>query len=381
MATIVQRDRAKGKISFIVYYRDPEGNQKTKSFTSKNSTTKEINKANRYAEKFANTIEAQKELGILEVEKNITFKTYSENFMQIHLHNLRQNTRKTYTNYLGYINKIYGYRKIGDITASELDKFFLTLKNERKLKMSSIKLYRDVFNLVFKSAKNKRIIKNNPMLELDFKFTEKDKKKVKKTVDHETLKIILKSFDAIYYVFLILLGIMTGLRRGELCALKWSKNIDFENRVITVTNSIDEKGNLGPTKTTSSMRTIYMFDNLLFLLQYIKRFQQICIEKLGNTYKNDDFVLCKYDGSFLNINTVSKTMYEKSQTYGVHFTMHMLRHTFATMLKTANIKDVQALLGHANAEITVNTYQEYQQLENSTIEMLNNSIDPTIFLK
>ncbi|QVK18097.1 site-specific integrase [Mycoplasmatota bacterium] len=377
MATIKTRERAKGKISFLVYYRDQEGDQHIKAFTSKNSTKSAIRDANKAAEKFAAKIEAEKALGILEIETNQTFKEYSEQFMEIHLHNKRPNTVDNYTKYLGYINQKFGTKKLPEITATELDNYFLSLK-KRGLKISSLKLYRDILNLVLKSAKKKHLIKYNPMLELDFDFKDTRKKEVK-SVDEDTLRTILNSFQMDYYIHLLLLGIMTGMRLGELCSLTWDR-VDFNKKIIEVRTSVDTKGRLGPTKTNSGMRDIYMYDNLLFLMFRIQSHIETCKEKLGNTYQNHNLVICKYDDKPLKTGQVSKTMYEKSITYGVHFTMHKLRHTFGTHLKTANVKDVQNLLGHAKADMTVNTYQDFIELDKKTVNLLNTTIDPSKYL-
>ena len=136
--------------------------------------------------------------------------------------------------------------------------------------------------------------------------------------------------------YLILL--YQGMRRGELLALE-TKDIDFTNNKLTISKSIDEKGNTTTPKTQSSIRTIPIFKNAL---------------KIFNKYKNKKNKLFEISRSPIQ-NEFQSIMNELKFE---DFTIHSLRHTFITRWteKGAPSKLIQKWVGHSNNNITEKVY-------------------------
>ena len=146
-----------------------------------------------------------------------------------------------------------------------------------------------------------------------------------------------------------------GLRRGELCGLRWS-DVDLEHHTITIENTRTQAGKKEiekGTKTASSTRTLYLPDTLCDMLKAAKEHQQAC----RATYKNTVIVmedgrpfrpnyLSELFGKFLADNDLPKIV------------LHELRHTFASLSNQAGIPayNIGKALGHSTPATTPKIY-------------------------
>ena len=149
------------------------------------------------------------------------------------------------------------------------------------------------------------------------------------------------------YKLIYQVSLLAGLRRGEATALKW-ENIDLINRVIRVKEAAKREGTgytVGSTKTTNSVRTVPIAPTLFDIL---------------NSVGNKSDLLCpNAHGAMLNADILTMDFAAIMKQLGQQHTFHHLRHTFATRCivdKGINPKVVQAWLGHATVDMTMNTY-------------------------
>ena len=139
-----------------------------------------------------------------------------------------------------------------------------------------------------------------------------------------------------------------GLRIGELLALTWS-DVDLVEKTITISKTIDEKGNVYTPKTQSGIRTLPIPIILIGELKTLKR--------SANTY------VIETNGHFTNPRVLRDSYYRMLKKLGVRkLKFHSLRHTFATRAIECGIdvKTVSSILGHANVTITLNRYAHTQ---------------------
>lgn len=165
---------------------------------------------------------------------------------------------------------------------------------------------------------------------------------------------ILKNLNTETMGFLICL--FTGLRIGELCALKWS-DINMEEKIISINKTIqriyikniDTKGmthvTISAPKSPKSIRVVPIAENIFDVL-YKRRQDNKCYVITGTEKYIEPRLYRKH---YLNFIT------ENSLEY-IHF--HGLRHTFATrcIAAGADYKTVSELLGHASVNMTLNLY-------------------------
>jgi len=203
------------------------------------------------------------------------------------------------------------------------------------------------------------------------KSTNSRKTKIEVLTKQEQRDLMAVCGDSVYGMATIT-ALYTGVRLGELLAIKWS-DIDFGKRTISISKQVNRlhdysenapaKTRLGiqnSTKTQSSTRVISISDDLLeYLLQYME-YQQEHIKKWSNAYRNLDMVFAREDGHYIDPVTFRSKFIKLLTKAGLKsYKFHALRHTFATRALEAEIpvKVVSKILGHATVQITMDTYQ------------------------
>jgi len=196
-----------------------------------------------------------------------------------------------------------------------------------------------------------------------------------------------------YPVFTVMLW--TGMRIGEVAGLRWC-DINFKEEIIDVNHTLvfykqEGKGCLfavNTPKTKAGVRVIPMLPKVkeAFLLE--REYQKECgIECKAIVDGYTDFIFINRFGGVQHQGTLNKALrriirdcnYEvldKSHEERVitlpPFSNHSLRHTFTTRMCEAgvNVKAMQDVLGHADAETTMNIYAEATQ-DLKRAEMIN----------
>ncbi len=174
-------------------------------------------------------------------------------------------------------------------------------------------------------------------------------------------------YDSGFYVFFNI-AFYTGMRKGEINALKWS---DIEGDLIHVRRSIAQKlkgdDQETPPKNKSSYRTIQMPQKLVDILtEHRIRQEQI------KTFSTD-FRVCG------GVSPLRDTSIEKRNTTFAnaaglpHIRIHDFRHSHASLLANSgiNIQEIARRLGHSNVQQTWNTYSHlYPREEERAVAVL-----------
>ncbi|MGB5925202.1 MAG: tyrosine-type recombinase/integrase [Dehalococcoidia bacterium] len=167
--------------------------------------------------------------------------------------------------------------------------------------------------------------------------------------------------DTDYYVYFATL-LYTGLRRGELLALRW-RNLDLGSGKLSVVETAYRLGSgeyrIKEPKTPHSRRTVVLPDSLVELLKAYRFDQELLRIQLGIGLNADDFVFIRPDGSPINPNAITLAFRRIIKRAGLkNIRIHDLRHTHATLMLKAGIhpKVVSERLGHANIGITLDIY-------------------------
>lgn len=205
-----------------------------------------------------------------------------------------------------------------------------------------------------------------PAEKLQYYTPEQFKKYIKKAREYAETDGTITGWG--YYVFFAI-AFYTGLRKGEINALKWS---DIDGDMIHVRRSIVQKLKGGdretPPKNKSSYRDLQAPQPLVKILnEHQHRQQQI------NGYSEDFRVCgatrCLRDSSLDNKN---KKFAEAAKL--PHIRIHDFRHSHASLLANEgiNIQEIARRLGHSKIEITWNTYSHlYPREEERAVQILN----------
>ena len=169
--------------------------------------------------------------------------------------------------------------------------------------------------------------------------------------------------------YAIIILMYTGMRIGELAALKW-KDVDLEKKTIFIHRSMrdivnrDKKSkNDGlpsiifkekETKTKNAIRTLSITNRVMEALEYFLQFKK----------SDNDYVCVASNCSHLRRDGVARTLkrMSKNAKLAYQYTPHELRHSFGSIIldKSDNvdraITAISRILGHANITITYNIY-------------------------
>lgn len=168
---------------------------------------------------------------------------------------------------------------------------------------------------------------------------------------------------------LILFDSVYGVRRSEICGLRW-KAIDFEHNEFTVNHTVvSVKGSNGEkellrkdrTKNKSSHRTLPLTPEIREMLLKLKEQQAANRELFGNGYNEADaeYVFVDMLGNLIKPDYLTRKYSRLRDKYGLpHVTLHEIRHTVATLMVKHRIpmKNVQTYLGHKDFSTTANYY-------------------------
>ena len=176
--------------------------------------------------------------------------------------------------------------------------------------------------------------------------------------------------------------LQTGVRTGEMIGLKW-EDLDFENDLIHIRRTMEYRYSvgewrIGTPKTKKSVREIPMTQPCKDLLLEIREKVQLGKFVLP---EYQEFVFINRNGMPTKNSTYDAHLQKISESIGIEkFSMHALRHTFATRCIEAGMrpKTLQQLLGHSDINITMNLYvhvtddekkKEIKKLEDYVVKM------------
>lgn len=172
---------------------------------------------------------------------------------------------------------------------------------------------------------------------------------------------LLSAFKGEEILPMILITLVHGLRRSELCGLKWDC-IDFENMQFEIKHTVVSYGGRiekDKTKNQSSRRIYPLSDDVASILLDIKEAQKQNSKLFGKGYFESDYVFTWADGRPIPPDHVSHKFNKLLKKHNLpHIRFHDLRHTCASLLLSndSTLKDVQAWLGHSSITMTADVY-------------------------
>ena len=189
----------------------------------------------------------------------------------------------------------------------------------------------------------------------------KPEKKSMRALDEGETAELLRYVEGSPLYMPVLLAVTTGLRRGEILALRW-RDIDMDKALATVTRSLEQTKEglrFKRPKTERSSRNVALPS---FAVEALKRYrveQATHRLKLGPVYEDQDLICARDDGAAIPPNTLSTNFASTIRRSTMsHVRFHDLRHTHATQLLKHGVhpKVVSERLGHSKIGITLDTY-------------------------
>ena len=332
---------------------------------------------------------------VLEVQRQIendtfrrtspTVEEYANKWLLMQSAHIRATTLIDYTSKVkNYIIKPLGQMYMADVTADDIR---LALVAASKKSASVYKSVNILYKCIFASAKESRVIEENPTGFLSTKDGGVPQKERQALTDEQADRLLEAVRGLPPYVF-IMLGLYAGLRREEILALQWDcVYLDCDAPYLSVRRAWHTEHNrpviLTELKTKAARRDIPLPDCLAECLKEEKavstseyvianreggplsytQFKRLWQYIVTRTVKERSYY--RYEGGRRVKHTVKPVLGEKAAhngkvVYSLDFevTPHQLRHTYITNLIHASVdpKTVQYLAGHESSKITMDIY-------------------------
>ncbi|MFW6281749.1 MAG: tyrosine-type recombinase/integrase, partial [bacterium] len=340
-------------------------------------------KLKRDAIKWLTEMEQEKNDGFIIKTDEISFIDFAWRWLTHHkkpkiaASTYREYKRKITNEFTPFFNDL----QLQGITPLHIETYFNSLR-KRDLTENTIKKHYVQLNNIFKRAIKLRLIKYNPITAIEPPKPEKKEAPVLSEKEYiKLLQTIKSNFNFFAFISTIL---FTGLRRSEILGLEW-EDVDLENGILFIRKRYvyAENGYIHEekTKTESSRRKIKMPENLVIILKKYKKAQLENQLKYGQAYNNKlDFVFRKPDGNIYHPKYYNDKFNEYLSIAELpqKYTLHSLRHTFATINMKNNIKPkvVQEMLGHSTISTTLDIYSHVDiDMQEEAMKKLNNLID------
>lgn len=313
----------------------------------------------------------------INVRDNIKLDDWYMKWMNIYKYDtIRENTKRYYNHiYKKHISPSLGHFNIREITQLQIRELLKKLKKQglgyetrNKVKVLLV----DIFN----KAMIDQFVNRNPAKGISIK---RDEEKDVQVLSLEDQIVFFDCCKGTFYDNFFNVALQTGMRIGELAALRW-KDIDWNNNVIHITRTLvyqkydnDEKKtfHLEDPKTDTSTRDIPINKQCAISLkkQFVqknivankaplvkkpdKQFQDLLFTTKFNTPLNSQIIWDAIKKIVDEVNLI-RDMTEELEM----FSCHCFRHTFATRCFEAGIKPktVQKYLGHATLQMTMDLY-------------------------
>lgn len=294
-------------------------------------------------------------------QENILFSMLLDDWLVIMRTDVKESTFSRYVSIVEkHIKPELGDITLNSLTTSDIDHFTLLKLKEGRLDGRgglSHKTVTDILSIIKLSLKFGKEREYDNLKKVIVKNPRQIKSKIQILMPEEQRRLEKKLFDTSDYINIgIIISLYTGLRIGEICALKWG-DFDFSSATLYVQRTILRIPNtsscaehktqiiIDRPKTECSNRRIPLPG---FLIGHIKPYR-----------KNDECYVLTGKNVFLEPRGYYRKYKHVLESCGLQqFNYHALRHTFATRCIESgfDVKSLSEILGHSNVSITMQRY-------------------------
>lgn len=171
-----------------------------------------------------------------------------------------------------YLKPQLGEIRLQKLTARDIQQYYTWLMGEKELSPNTVIKHHNLLTNTLNAAERQEYITKNPMRAVS---PPKKRQREAKFYTPEQLGILLDKAVGTRLELPVFICAYLGLRRGELCGLRWS-DVDLEHKTITIENTRTQAGKKEiekGTKTVSSTRTLYLPDTLCDMLKAAREHQ------------------------------------------------------------------------------------------------------------
>lgn len=284
------------------------------------------------------------------------FGAYCDEWLNVNRSKVKESTFvKYHSAFENHIKPFFGGCKPEEITSEMTADFVNQIIHTKRLSAKTAKDFAVLFKTVLKYAAKS----NEKMRIIDVAMPKTEQKQIRVLTKEEQQRLVdylLKDMD--YLKFGVLFALMTGLRVGEVCALRYG-DIDLEKRTVTVRETMQRIRDLdGSGAKTKIILTAPKSNTSARVVPLTSNAYELCIAKVDKSLPRA-FLLSGSEDLMIEPHVLQYRIKKYSAACGIenmHF--HVLRHTFATRCVEVGfeIKSLSEVLGHSSPRITLERY-------------------------
>lgn len=315
----------------------------------------------------------------------LTVEEWLKVWEQEYLVGVKPFTKLNYTQHIrNHIIPALGNRKIQQLSGPDIQRFYNQLLREggkirchdkdgnilkkdgkpvyesAPLSAKTVKNIHGVLHKALEKTVKLGYIRTNPADSCELGRVEK---KEIRPLDSEDITRLMEAVQNHPFRALFLTTLFTGMRRGEVCGLRWDC-VDLEHGTITINKQLQNiPGQPGSYRLVSTKngkgRTLKVSHFVVDLLCQQKAEQEKMRRLVGELWHNEGYVFCNAVGEHLSPSTVYHNFKRIASDIGMpDARLHDLRHSYAVASLRAgdDIKTVQSNLGHHTASFTLDVY-------------------------
>ena len=281
----------------------------------------------------------------------------------VQMHSLGRSPHTIYTSKRiieNVLKPVFGDVRLHDLSARSLDKWYASLRTQSKpLSAASVRRYHAIISSALSQAVKWEWIPENVAAKASPPVVKQSTLIIPTMAEIGQLAEKMSDYHPAYGIAVIL-ATATGMRRGELCGLRWS---DIEGDGIVVRSSVVrlEKETVVKSTKTGRERWVSPAPQVFELLNWWHEDRMEQAALLNTKINPEGFVLSHFPDQSVPQNpdsltaTFSRAAKELDLT---HVHLHSLRHYAATELLAGgvDVKNTASMLGHANPRMTLETY-------------------------
>jgi len=371
MAHVIVIDEGiKGKERFKVAYevKSMDGLRKRKARTFPPGTSR------REVDKFKNKVEHELNVGIAVAYRGeqMTLQEFCEEYFEVFTENLSPLTVRGYKNICYSPNGLLAYfnpqMKLASITMAQLQNYLNKLYKDGRSK-KTISNARGFISVLFKKAYKAGYIKSNPASDLTVPYGAKPKAEAKfLDIQGATKALALSASMGGHYETVIWLGLLAGLRKGELAGLRY-ENVKIDNgtlelHILETRVAAGGKIYAKDPKSEAGRRVVQIPEILAEMLRRKRREYKIMKLQGGQNFNDEGYVFADKNGLPFNPDRIyryhRRFMKKLVDTYPEmeYISLHKLRHSYASILASqgVQIKNLMSQLGHSEIKMSLEVY-------------------------
>jgi integrase len=300
----------------------------------------------------------EKKKGALVTGPQETVKSYLERWLEQVVRLKRANTYRGRRSIVRrHLIPALGHIKLQKLTAEHIQAFLA--QKQGQLKPSVIVLIRSVLSSALENAVKWELVTRNVARLVEVPKAERYEGQI---LTVEQAQKLLEVARAAHQEALLLLAVTTGIREGELAALRWT-DLDWEKGVLQIRRNLTWVSGMGyvenEPKSKAGRRKIVLSNAALEALKEHRARQEEARVKMGDRWQGRGLVFCGLHGGYFSPNRIWRLLKKLLRQAGLpDVRFHDLRHGAATVLIAAGVdlKVVSELLGHSSVAITADIY-------------------------